>query len=187
MGVAPGVRATSRTTPISTNPSCARNSVVRSTTVEAAATGQGMPSRVTVRAPITKPPTSENGSRPPAASRTIRPQIATGRRQAGLWGSSTNQHRPSNRNSTICQAQTAAKPPIPTAPVAWRTGPKPNQPITAVPSNNPAKPKPIDTAFTGLQRPVLSSSGSSLRAVGRLAVGLTRQPLRRDRVGAVAG
>ena len=117
--------------------SSARNSAVTSTTVEAVASGQDTPCRVTARAPNTKPPTCEKGRQLAEASRTMRPQIGT--QGAGCWraGMIASQARPSTQNSSNCQATMRAKPPQPAEVTAATTPPKPYQPTRATETARP--------------------------------------------------
>src|SRR5947208_13445202 len=103
--------------PATVNAISARNSAVRSTTIERVATDQEMPCSVAARTPSTKPPTTENGRQLPAESRTSRPQTNGMRWRALFNGATTRQPIPRTTIVRSCQTQNNAKPSLPTESV----------------------------------------------------------------------
>ena len=142
-----GARASRMPRPMAVNASWARNSAVTSTTVEAVASDQDTPCNVAARAPNTKPPTCENGRQLVDASRTMRPQTNTQGRRASRAGTIASQASPSTTNSASCQPTISAKSSHPTRWTPAITRPKPNQPISTVPSSRPARASTIESFF----------------------------------------
>jgi len=162
-------RANRTRSPATANTISARNSAVRSTTIERVATDQEMPRNVAARTPSTKPPTIENGRQLPAESRTIRPQTNGARWRPPLSGAATRQPIPRTMIVKSCQAQNSANLSPPTESIALPMGLKPYHPTNRVLNKRPAIPIAIDRVFNGF------SSRSPQRLMVAQALGALRQ------------
>ncbi len=126
------------------------------------AIGQPSPCSITARAPNTKPPSWENGSRLIEESRTIRPQMNRPVRRTPRPRAIASQANPSGRNTSICQAQMIVNPPQPTDSTVRTTRPNPKLPTSRVPSSRPDSASAIESFFKpGQQGETRKARGSA--------------------------
>ena len=110
----------------------AATSMVMSMMVEAAAKRPGTPHKDAARAPMTKPPTCENGSVSPALSRIRRPQMKQRKRPSVLSCVCSHQATPTSAITPRWNATMAAKPVQPSVSMAAPIAPTPTRSTSTV-------------------------------------------------------
>ena len=111
--------------------------MVTSTMLEAKESEPPIPRKVSARAPITIPPSCENGRSSPAHSRTALPQTKFANRFFSCGGTSANHAAPSTTNNVAPDAHRATNPPQPTANIADAIECTPTAAASHIASANP--------------------------------------------------